>query len=142
MGAAADAGYTVNTWMTYRQAAKRGGQVRKGERGAMVVFANSSTRTETNEDGQDEERAIPFLKAYIDFNVAQIDGLQALPVVPDLVDTPQLIERAEAFIAGTGAVIRHGGNRAFYAPGPDHISCRRCRPSAISKATSPPRHTS
>jgi antirestriction protein ArdC len=33
----------------------------------------------------------------------------------------QRIERAEAFFKATGAVINHGGDRAFYAPGPDRI---------------------
>jgi len=121
-GAAADAGYTSSTWMTYKQAEAQGGRVRKGERGSMVVFANSFTKTETGENGQDEEREIPFLKAYTVFNVAQIDGLKELDASPvPVLEKPQLIERAEAFITGTGAVIRHGGNRAFYAPGSDHI---------------------
>jgi antirestriction protein ArdC len=33
----------------------------------------------------------------------------------------QRIDHAEAFIAALGADIRHGGSRAFYAPGPDFI---------------------
>ncbi len=32
-----------------------------------------------------------------------------------------VIDSAEQFFAGTGAVIRHGGNLAYYAPGPDVI---------------------
>ena len=32
-----------------------------------------------------------------------------------------LVEEAEAFFASTGAVFRHGGNRAFYAPSQDAI---------------------
>jgi antirestriction protein ArdC len=33
----------------------------------------------------------------------------------------QRIEHADRFFAATGAVIRHGGTRAFYAEGPDHV---------------------
>jgi antirestriction protein ArdC len=33
----------------------------------------------------------------------------------------QRIEQAEAFFKATGAIIKHGGDRAFYAPGPDRI---------------------
>jgi len=29
--------------------------------------------------------------------------------------------QAEQFVAATGATIHHGGNRAFYVAGPDHI---------------------
>ena len=31
-------GYVLNRWLTYRQAAELGGQVRQGERGTHVVF--------------------------------------------------------------------------------------------------------
>jgi antirestriction protein ArdC len=33
----------------------------------------------------------------------------------------QLIEAAERFLSATGAVIRNGGDRAYYSPGPDVI---------------------
>jgi antirestriction protein ArdC len=33
----------------------------------------------------------------------------------------QRIEAADQFFAATGAVIRHGGTRAYYAEGPDHV---------------------
>jgi len=34
---------------------------------------------------------------------------------------PKRIERADAFFQAIGANVRHGGNRAFYAPDSDHI---------------------
>lgn len=33
----------------------------------------------------------------------------------------QRIDAADRFFAATGATIRHGGTRAFYAEGPDHV---------------------
>ena len=116
-------GYATPTWMTYRQAAELGGQVRKGEHGTLAVYANRLTRIETDDDGEEHERAIPFMKAYTVFNVSQIDGLPerycALPPAP--AEPLPRLEAAERFFAATGARIRHGGNRAFYAPGPDII---------------------
>jgi antirestriction protein ArdC len=100
-----------------------GGQVRKGEHGSLVVFADRFTKTEADESGNDVEREIPFMKGYTVFNVQQIDALpegyydRPAPIVEKL----QLIESAEAFCAATGAKIQHGGNMAFYAPGPDII---------------------
>ena len=122
-GAAIDAGYTVPRWMTDKQSAALGGQVRKGERGSMVVFADRFTTTETDDKGVDVERDIPFLKAYTVFNVAQIDGLPATEgdAPPPVPEPLQLIDAAECFFDRTGATFRHGGNRAFYAPGTDHI---------------------
>jgi antirestriction protein ArdC len=34
---------------------------------------------------------------------------------------PERIEAADSFFAATGADIRHGGNRAYYAEGPDYV---------------------
>ena len=62
--------------MTYRQATELGAHVRKGEKGSLVVYANSITRTEHDDaTGEDIEREIPYIKGYTVFNVEQIDGL-------------------------------------------------------------------
>lgn len=45
-GEAMAKGYAAPLWMTYRQSQELGGQVRKGEHGSLVVYANSITRTE------------------------------------------------------------------------------------------------
>lgn len=116
-------GYSSSRWMTYKQALELGAHVRKGERGSLVVFADRYTKKEENESGEEIERQIPFMKAYTVFNVEQIEGLTAeyydRPSPPS--NKMQLIENAERFFAATGALIRHGGNRAYYAPGPDMI---------------------
>lgn len=116
-------GYAAPLWMTYRQSQEIGGQVRKGEHGSTVVYADRFTRTEQDDKGQDVEREIPFLKAYTVFNVEQIEGLPehfyAKPVNP--LPLAERIEGADRFVAATGASIRHTGNMAFYAPGPDCI---------------------
>ncbi len=122
---AVERGYSANTWMTYKQAMEQGAHVRKGEKGAMVVYADTIQRTETNDKGEEVERAFGFMKAYTVFNVEQIEGLPPEVYVPpaprDDGHTIDMIEEAEAFFAGTGAVFRHGGRLAFYAPGPDVI---------------------
>ena len=76
-GAACDGGFRSNIWMTYKQAAERGAQVRKGEHGALVVYADRFTKTETDDKGEDTEREIAFMKGYTVFNVEQIEGLPA-----------------------------------------------------------------
>jgi len=81
------------------------------------------TRTEMNADGEDVEREIPFMKGYTVFNCEQIEGLPAIYYAQPENPLPlaERIEHADRFMTSTGAVIRHGGNMAFYAPGPDHI---------------------
>lgn len=122
--AAYERGYSAPIWMTFKQALELGAAVRKGEKGSPVVYASKLTRSETDDaTGETSERDIPFLKAYTVFNVEQIDGLaehytarqNATP------NTAARVETAELFFAATGADIRHGGDRAFYAPGPDFI---------------------
>jgi antirestriction protein ArdC len=116
-------GYASPLWMTFKQALSLHAHVRKGEHGSMVVYADRFMTTEQDADGKDIERAVPFLKAYTVFNVAQIEGLPAhyYAIAEPQGAKLQLIEAAEQFFGSTGAAIRHGGNMAYYAPGPDVI---------------------
>lgn len=116
-------GFSAPMWMTFKQALELGAAVRKGETGSTVVFASRFTKTEANGNGGEIDREIPFLKAYTVFNVEQIDGLpehyrHRQPLASDPVTR---IEAADRFFRNTGAVIRHGGNQAFFAPSSDHI---------------------
>ena len=117
-------GYGCPIWLTFKQALELGGNVKKGETGELVVYANSITRTKTDEKGEETEREIPFLKGYTVFNVEQCDGLPAhfyARTEPPALTPAQRIEAADGFFAATGADIRHGGTRAFYAEGPDYV---------------------
>ncbi|WP_149535762.1 ArdC family protein [Siccirubricoccus phaeus] len=117
-------GFACPLWLTFKQALELGGHVRKGETGELVVYANTITRTETKDDGTEAEREIPFLKGYTVFNAEQCEGLPAhyYTKAPGPVLTPmQRIEAADAFFAATGADIRHGGTRAYYAEGGDYV---------------------
>ncbi|MGT2440983.1 ArdC family protein (plasmid) [Bradyrhizobium betae] len=116
-------GFTSPTWMTFKQSIELDGHVRKGETGATVIYASRFTRTETDLNGGEIERDIPFLKTYSVFNVEQIDGLpDHFYRQPDaIIDPVQRIADADRFFANTGSVVRHGGSSAFYAPSTDHI---------------------
>ncbi|MCR9089477.1 MAG: zincin-like metallopeptidase domain-containing protein [Rhodobacteraceae bacterium] len=118
-----EAGYTSPFWMTYKQATAHGAQVRKGERGSLVVYANTITKTEETSDGSEEERRIPFMKGYTVFNACQIDGLDThFYATPEPKAYPSgRIGHAEAFFSATEADLRHGGNSAHYAGTSDHV---------------------
>jgi antirestriction protein ArdC len=121
--AAIEKGYNCPLWLTYKQAAELGGQVRKGEKGSLVVYANTFTKTGTNEQGAEVETEIPFMKGYTVFNAEQIDGLPAhfyATEQPFNNDIARL-ECAERFFAATKATIQHGGSRAFYSPDRDIV---------------------
>jgi antirestriction protein ArdC len=116
--------FTAPIWMTFKQALELAAHVRKGEKGSLVVYADSIKRKETDEKLGDEiDREIPFLKGYTVFDVEQIEGLPEgyyAKAAPTL-DPVARIEHAEKFFAALGATIRHGGNRAFYSIAADAI---------------------
>ena len=117
-------GYACPLWLTFKQALELGGNVKKGETGELVVYADRIQRTETNNKGEECEREIPFLKGYTVFNAEQCDGLPAhytATTEPPTLTKMQRIEAADRFFAAIGADIRHGGTRAFYAEGPDFV---------------------
>ena len=121
--AAAENGYEARVWMTYKQAQSLGGQVRKGEKSQLVVYASTFSKEEVNESGEQSREEIPFMKGYAVFNAHQIDGLAehyyASPSEP-LEPMPR-DARAESFFQSVGATIRHGGNRAYYSAGIDAV---------------------
>ncbi|MBZ9747682.1 ssDNA-binding domain-containing protein [Mesorhizobium sp. CO1-1-7] len=116
-------GFSSPMWMTFKQALELGGAVRKGESGTLVVFAGRLTKTQIDASGEEFDREIPFLKAYSVFNAGQIEGLpdQLYERVEPVREPVEHIVHADRFFANTGAVIRHGGDRAYFSPATDHI---------------------
>ncbi|WP_421951726.1 ArdC family protein [Pelagibacterium sp.] len=124
-GAVIERGFSGQSWLTFRQALSMGGNVRKGERGTTVVYADrfvpEDEKRRARETGQDAQ-AIPFLKRFTVFNTDQCENLPenvatAAPPVP----TGMIEPRVEALIAATGIDFRIGGNRAFYVPAHDYV---------------------
>ncbi len=124
-GAVIEHGFPAQSWLTFRQALGLGGNVRKGEHGTTVVYADRFTpedeKRRARETGE-EAAAIPFLKRFTVFNAAQCENLPADVAAVAPPPPPSLIEpRVGALIRATGVDFRIGGNRAFYAPGPDFV---------------------
>jgi antirestriction protein ArdC len=119
-------GYALDRWLTYRQAAELGGQVRCGEQGSTVVFWRLKKLDVTVDSyphpREDEisERVIPLLRAYTVFNVAQVDGLPSkVHAAAKIAWEPEA--RAEELLLMSGAAIHHGGPVACYRPAADDI---------------------
>jgi len=119
-------GYRSRYWMTYAQAQKLGGQVRRGEASQPSVYFNSVKKEERDDvTGEDTVRTIRFMRSYSVFNCDQIDGLP-VHFYPDDVDEEPLEPSAKreaiaAFFEPIPIEVRHGGDRAFYAPGADYV---------------------
>jgi antirestriction protein ArdC len=124
-GAVVQQGYPTQAWLTFRQALALGGNVRKGERGTIVVYADRFTpedeKRRARETG-DTPGQIPFLKRFTVFNAAQCDGLPEEIAVAAPPPPPGMIEpQVEALIRATGIDFRIGGDRAFYVPALDYV---------------------
>ena len=124
-GAVIERGFSGQSWLTFRQALSLGGNVRKGERGTTVVYADrfvpEDEKRRARETGEDAQ-AVPFLKRFTVFNTDQCENLSedlatAAPPVP----TGLIEPRVEALIAATDIDFRIGGNRAFYVPAHDYV---------------------
>jgi antirestriction protein ArdC len=118
-------GFPAQSWLTFRQALSLRGNVRKGEHGTTVVYADHFTpedeKKRARETGE-KAQAIPFLKRFTIFNLAQCEGLPEDLAVVAPSPEPGLIEpTVEALIKATAIDFRIGGNRAFYAPDADYV---------------------
>ncbi len=118
-------GYTSPYWLTFKQALALKACVRKAEHGSFVVFYGEKRpephQADESADAQADVRRI--LRGYIVFSAEQIDGLPesfhaaAPPAAPLATRESELIALAERI----PAEVRHGGDRAFYAPDRDVI---------------------
>jgi len=111
-------------WATYKQAAGRGWQVRKGSRGTTAFFYKRIEKRDRGDADTDEEQGgkwIPLLRAFTLFHASQIDGIPPY-VAPGTDEAPwRTPDAAGIIVANSGAVIHIGGDQAFYSPRTDHI---------------------
>ena len=119
-------GYTSPFWMTYNQAQKLGGQVRKGEKSTIAIFYKSYTKeVEAGGPGETAEESRRVLKAYPVFNADQVDGLPERfhpAAALELVEPAGREQELNAFFARIPAVLRHQGDEAYYEPIADRIT--------------------
>jgi antirestriction protein ArdC len=116
-------GFSCPFWLTYKQAHELGGQVRQGQKGSLVVYADTFTRTETDDSGNAVDVAIPFMKSYTVFNAEQVDGLPPhfYAAVPPPREDLTRLDGVDRFFAATGARIVHGGDIACYSIAHDQV---------------------
>lgn len=121
--AAIEQGRPSQRWLTFKQALALGGAVRKGEKGTMVVYADTflpKLEQDKAAASGEEPRRVGFLKRFTVFHVQQCDGIPDPDATP-LPGRTEVLPHVEAVIAATGADIRIGGDMAFYSPSHDFI---------------------
>ena len=120
-------GYEDPRWMTYKQAAEKGWQVRGGEKGTQIEYweAKPSPRRDHTSDGETasadaEEKARLVRRVYTVFNAQQIDRIP--PNEPKQVTAFEAVQAGERILKNSGAQIAHDqADRAFYSRSEDSI---------------------
>lgn len=121
-------GYEDPRWMTYKQAASIGAQVRKGEKSTLVEYWKWHDEKKEKDPATGEEKTVrtkldpPRVFFANVFNSSQIDGLPDREKSPKHDPDWNPVEAAERILENSGADIRHDqASRAFYRPGTDSI---------------------
>ncbi|UYY59303.1 ArdC family protein [Sphingomonas sp. S2-65] len=120
--------YQSQRWLTYRQAQAAGGNVRQGERGTTICYADRFTPKDEAERARDEDREarqLAFLKRFTVFNIDQCEGLpERFTPEPEGEPAGPLdnVPEALALIEASGADLRIGGGEAFYSPSGDYVA--------------------
>ncbi|MGD9802518.1 MAG: ArdC family protein [Hyphomicrobiaceae bacterium] len=112
--------YEHQVWATYKQWEELGAQVRKGEKGSLIIKYGEWVPKEQREqastadasDDEDQSKRLYAKPAWV-FNVGQVDGFTIAASAPRP-DLTVRLAHVDAFIAATGAEFREGGQRAFY----------------------------
>jgi len=121
--------YDDPRWMTYKQAADRGWQVRRGEKGTQIEFwelkpvpkDHSQPDSGTRDQTEGDRRGTRLVhRVYTVFNAKQIEGV---PAYQARQRTPfEIVQSAEGILENSGAKIRHDQvDRAFYNRSSDSI---------------------
>jgi antirestriction protein ArdC len=116
-------GYGSDYWLTFKQAQKLGGKVRKGEKSSLVVFWK---QYDTKDKETGEDISIPVLKHYNVFNAEQCEGIEPPDAaIPDPNAEPfRPIQAAREITLGYPGMpkVIQTGSRAFYRPSTDEIT--------------------
>ena len=115
-------------WLTYKQATRFGGHVRKGERGLPVIFWKWGDKIEADErdDNSRTARRAPILRYFTVFNIQQCDDLAdgVVPPVPTVDRAPvNPIAACQSIVDNMPKRpdIHHDSQAAFYKPFVDAV---------------------
>lgn len=116
--------YASPWFLTFVQALQLGGNVRKGEKGSLVVKYGTYTQKDKGDQVQtDEEKSRGYLKAYTVFNACQIEGIE-FPAAEHVPCPAEPHDAAEAIVRGMpDAPVIHEGRTtgAYYTPALDVV---------------------
>lgn len=112
-------------YLTFQQARKEGGHVRKGEKSSLIVFFKF---IDTTDDDTGESKTVPFLRYIPVFHIDQCEGIRPRftseqnewkPAIPADAAAEQIIS---SYIARSGVKLTQClSSEAFYRPSTDEV---------------------
>jgi antirestriction protein ArdC len=126
--------YSSPCWLTYKEAVRLGGHVRKGEYATPIIFWKWLAREVEKDDGTLTEKQFPFLRYYNVFNTEQTEGcrLPSDSVVEgegkafDQIAACEAVyanmpNRPELYHGATESILRGRKLEAYYSPSADRV---------------------
>ena len=119
----ASQGFPSRFWLTYNQATKLGGRIRKGEKSSPVIFWNICDERETTAQDGANETSRPFLLRYYSvFNLSQAEGIDIPASLLQETRTNEPIETCEQLVTNMpNSPAFEQSDKAWYSPSNDVV---------------------
>lgn len=124
-----EGGFRSPFWLTYKQAQERGGTVKRGEHGTLIVFWK--TLSVPDKEDPAKRKVVPMLRYFYVFNLDQTEGVK-VPKRVTAWETAQADHEHEpvlsgeevisGYLAADGPTFRTNGTSAYYSPESDVIT--------------------
>jgi antirestriction protein ArdC len=119
----ASQGFPSRFWLTFNQATKLGGNIRKGEKSSPVIFWNVGDERETTTQDGAKKTSRPFLLRYYSvFNLSQTEGIDIPASLLHEARTNDPIETCEQNVANMpNPPAFEQSDKAWYSPSSDVV---------------------
>jgi antirestriction protein ArdC len=117
-------GYSSPFWMTFLQANKYGGHIKRGEHATYIVFSDRKVKEVEKEDGTKEMKTWHVVRSYPVFNWEQTENVPKKETGPALDPDRDLIEVCNSVLnkMPNPPNYRESGSRAYYMPKEDLVN--------------------
>jgi antirestriction protein ArdC len=119
----ASQGFSSRFWLTFNQASKLGGRIRKGEKSSPVIFWSVGEEQETATQDGKKETSRPFLLRYYSvFNFSQTEGIDIPASLLQETRTNDPIAACEQIVANMpNPPAFQQSDKAWYSPSSDVV---------------------
>ena len=119
----ASLGYSQNVFLTLRQATAVGANIKKGEKGHIVIFWKREEKRQDKEQVSDEKQYVSLLRYYLVFNIDQCENIPETlltPVAEAQFSPLTVCDEIVARMPQSPKII-HGKSMACYDPRKDEV---------------------